>query len=187
MGHAPNGSGAPEWSRAKSVCVTHIAHRAYEENMSTATKQLTKATLHERLKNNAAKLRSIRRTGFAVITALGLCWQAAALSATYYVDPGVGSDANAGTTQTSAWKTLPGWGSVSTHGSFNSSSKIPVGSTIEIKAGTSLIGQRWQVNSTYYALPSSEADRITIRVSPTWGSGNFLIDGSGASVPLRPL
>lgn len=103
--------------------------------------------------------------------------------ATFFVDPSAGNDSNAGTSQGTAWATLPGWGSTTTHGAFTSSNKIPVGSIIEIKAGTTLTGQRWVLNSTYFAQPANNAQRVTIQVSSSWGSGNFVINGLGASVP----
>lgn len=102
---------------------------------------------------------------------------------TYFVDPSAGNDSNAGTSTGAAWATLPGWGSTTTHGAFTSGNKIPVGSVIEIKAGTTLTGQRWIVNSTYFAQPANSGQRITVQVSSSWGSGNFVIDGTGATVP----
>jgi hypothetical protein len=120
------------------------------------------------------------RAAFIIV---GLLGAAVAQSATYYVDPVMGNNANAGTSQTVAWRTIPGWSGSTSHGPFNSSNKVPVGTVIELKAGSQLNGGRLLVDGTYYALPASDAQRIRIQVSTTWGSGNFVIDGRGASVP----
>jgi hypothetical protein len=130
--------------------------------MSTMTQRFTKA--------------------FALLTALGLGWQADAWSATYYVDPAVGSDANAGTAQAAPWKTVPGMSGASSWGAVTSGNKVAAGTMIEVKAGSTFTGKRWLIDTTYYATGTATA-RTTIRVSPTWGTGNVVVDGTGVSVP----
>jgi hypothetical protein len=115
-----------------------------------------------------------------------------AWAATYYVDPVSGSDANPGTSQTSAWRTLPGTRTASDSGyvtsawgSITSSNKIRAGDTIYLKAGTSHTsanGGRIVFDSTYYSNGTS-ASPISVRVSPSWGTGNFTINGTGMSIP----
>ena len=107
---------------------------------------------------------------------------ASAIGATYYVDSVAGNDANAGSTQAAPWKSVPGMTGASAWGSFTSGNKIPAGSVIEIKAGAAFTGKRWVVDATYFQ-PGTAASPTTIRVSPSWGSGNVVIDGRGASVP----
>jgi hypothetical protein len=108
------------------------------------------------------------------------------------VDPASGNDANSGTTQSGAWKTIPGtktrnasgwlrhaWGSI------GSSSKIKAGDTIFIRAGTTMsssLGGHLVIDSTFYDNGTSN-NPISIQVSPTWGSGSFTYDGAGMTVP----
>jgi hypothetical protein len=107
---------------------------------------------------------------------------ASAFAATYYVDSVSGSDANAGTAQTAAWKSVPGMTGASSWGSFSSGNKIPAGTVIEIKAGSTWAGKRWLVDATYYSNGTATAP-TTIKVSSTWGAGNVVINNAGASVP----
>ena len=107
---------------------------------------------------------------------------ASAFSATFYVDPATGNDTNAGSSQSAPWKSVPGMTGASSWGSFGTGNKVPAGTVIEIKAGATFAGKRWLVDSTYYQ-SGTAASPITIRVSPSWGSGNVVIDGQGASVP----
>lgn len=117
----------------------------------------------------------------------------AALAETYYVDFDTGSDANSGMYTSSPWRSLPGttgrsnWGNTSTQPyshAIDSSHKIPKGSTIYIKAGTTHgsadpDGDNIYIDGTFYESPTEESERIIVTVSDTWGSGNALIDGSG--------
>ena len=107
---------------------------------------------------------------------------ASALSATYYVDPAAGNDTNAGSSQSAPWKSVPGMTGASSWGSIGSGNKVPAGSVVEIKAGATFTGKRLLIDSTYYQTGTASSP-ITIRVSPSWGSGNVVIDGRGASVP----
>ena len=129
----------------------------------------------------------------AAVFLLGFGWQGGSVwAATYYVDPVSGNDSNPGTSQTSAWKTIPGTRTKSdsgflrsSWGSISSGNKISAGDAIYLKAGTSHTsanGGRIVIDSTFYNNGTSGA-RIKILVSPTWGSGNFTIDGSGISIP----
>ena len=107
---------------------------------------------------------------------------------TYYVDVGSGNDSNAGTSQSAPWRTIPGTRTAnggnwlrSTWGSVTSSNKLQPGDIIELRAGgtmTSAIGGKLVIDSSYYNNGTSTAP-ITIRVSPSWGSGNFTYDMSG--------
>jgi hypothetical protein len=127
--------------------------------------------------------RTLRLTkALALLTVLGLGWQADAWSAAYYVDAVAGSDANPGTSQSTPWKSVPGMSGATSWGTITSGNKLAAGSTIDIKAGSAFTGKRWLIDTTYYQSGTSTA-RTTIRVSSTWGSGNVLINGSGASVP----
>lgn len=119
----------------------------------------------------------------ALITfSLGM-FSVGAVAATYYVDSISGSDANPGSTQAAPWKSVPGMTGASAWGAISAGNKVPAGSVIEIKAGATFTGKRWLVDATYYQTGTASSP-TTIRVSPSWGSGNVVIDGSGASVPL---
>ncbi|HVK56082.1 MAG TPA: right-handed parallel beta-helix repeat-containing protein [Burkholderiales bacterium] len=133
----------------------------------------------------------IAKTAF-VITALAI-WSShasSAFAATYYVDPASGNDSNAGTSQSSPWKTIPGTRNTgnsgwlrSAWGSISSSSKLQPGDVIQLKAGGAMgssVGGRLLIDGTYYNNGSANAP-IIIQVSPSWGSGNFTYDMSGVS------
>jgi hypothetical protein len=108
------------------------------------------------------------------------------------VDPASGNDGNSGTTQSAAWKTIPGtktrnasgwlrsaWGSIS------SSSKVKSGDTIYIRGGTTMsssTGGHLVIDSTFYDNGTSN-NPISIQVSPTWGTGSFTYDGAGMTIP----
>ncbi len=129
--------------------------------------------------------RLFRRSAVSLATLLVVALEltpASAFSATFYVDPAVGNDTNAGSSQSAPWKSVPGMTGASSWGSFSSGNKVPAGTVIEIKAGATFSGKRWLIDSTYYQSGTASSP-ITIRVSPSWGSGNVVIDGRGASVP----
>lgn len=128
-----------------------------------------------------------------ILLAMGLSIATFEARATnYYVDPTSGNDANAGVSQTAAWKTIPGmrtaddsgflqgaWGAISP------SNPIKAGDSIEIKAGTAITkasGGRLQIDATYYQ-DGTSANPIVIRVSANWGDGTFLYDGNGIYIP----
>jgi len=130
---------------------------------------------------------------FAALFLLGFGLQASTVwAATFYVDPAAGSDSNSGSSQNSAWRTIPGTRTKSdggflrsSWGSISSGNRISAGDTIFLKAGashTSANGGRLVIDSTFYNNGTS-GSRIKILVSPSWGSGNFTIDGSGISIP----
>ena len=107
-----------------------------------------------------------------------------AFAGTYYVDFDAGDDTNNGTAEVTPWRTLPGTYGQTTWGAITSSNKIPAPSTIYIKAGTTHssadpIKGNISINSTYYASPTQESERITITVSPDWGTGHAIINGTG--------
>lgn len=129
--------------------------------------------------------RLVRRgtASFAALITFSLGMSSAgAFAATYYVDSISGNDANVGSTQAAPWKSVPGMTGASSWGSFSSGNKVPAGTVIEIKAGSTFSGKRWLIDSTYYQSGTASSP-ITIRVSPSWGSGGVVIDGRGASVP----
>ncbi len=70
--------------------------------------------------------RSLRHSArlVAMLFLFGFGWQSA-WAATFYVDPVAGNDANPGTSQTAAWKTIPGTRTSSNSG-FVSSSWGPI-------------------------------------------------------------
>src|SRR5260221_13065830 len=67
-------------------------------------------------------------------------------------------------------------------GTSTSTSKVAAGSTIDIKAGSTFTGKRWLIDATYYVTGNS-TNRTTIRISPSWGSGNVILNGTVATVP----
>jgi hypothetical protein len=142
--------------------------------MSTVNDQSTKV-------QPSSKSR-VRKAHLGALLALALSISAPAWATTYFVDPASGNDANAGTSQSAPWKTVPGMSGASSWGAISSGNKVPAATTIEIKAGSTFTGKRWLIDTTYYQAGTSTG-RTTIRVSPTWGSGNVVLDGSGASVP----
>jgi len=143
------------------------------------------ATQNDRSNQTSARV-TTRTSGlhlaiFATM-AFALCASAPTWAAAYFVDPVSGNDSNAGTAQTSAWRSVPGMSGTTSWGAINSGNKVPAGSTIDIKAGSVFTGKRWLIDATYYQSGTSSG-RTTIRVSPTWGAGNVVIDGKGATVP----
>lgn len=116
---------------------------------------------------------------------------------TYYVDFDAGSDAAAGTSTGTAWRTLPGTRKAddtgylnTTWGSFTTSAKVPDNTTFEIKAGTVMDstdgGYVWFANSSgFYA---SAASNIVVEVSTNWGTGSTAVyDASGMTVGIAAL
>jgi len=98
------------------------------------------------------------------------------LSATYYVDPQTGADKNPGTSQSAPWAHIPGDPSGGTFPTINA------GDTINIKSGSTfnLTGQL-TIDGSHYSGGTASAP-ITIQRSTTWGSGNVVFNGSGASL-----
>lgn len=130
----------------------------------------------------------VRAVGIlTVLAAFGFA-PVAALAATYYVDPAGGNDANAGTLQTAPWKTIPGTRTVNSSGwlrtawgGITTTAKLSAGDTINIKAGTTMsssVGGKLLIDSSYYNNGTLGAP-IVIQVSATWGTGNFIYDGTG--------
>jgi hypothetical protein len=105
-----------------------------------------------------------------------------AFSVTYYVDSVSGLDTNNGTSQATAWKSVPGMTGSTVWGAITTANKIPAGTIIEVKAGSNWAGKRWLINSTYFQQGTS-ALPITIQVSSSWGTGNVVLNGTGATVP----
>ncbi len=146
--------------------------------MSTVNEQLTVTQPLSR-----PGVHMVARIGGALFAlTLSLTISAPVWAAAYFVDPVSGSDANAGTSQALPWKSVPGMSGSTSWGSVTSTSKVAAGSTIDIKAGATFTGKRWLIDATYY-MTGTSTNRTTIRVSATWGSGNVVIDGTGATVP----
>jgi hypothetical protein len=97
-------------------------------------------------------------------------------SATYYVDPQGGNDGNSGTSQSEPWAHVPGDPS---GGSFPT---INAGDTIYIKSGAVFnLSGSLVIDGSHYSGGASGAP-ITIARLTTWGSGNVVFNGSGASL-----
>lgn len=124
-------------------------------------------------------LRVLSANLIATVFALSL---SPALAATYYVDPQSGNDTNPGISKTAPWKSVPGMTGGSAWGAITSDKKVSAGTIIEIKAGAIFTGKRWVIDKTYYQT-GTDTSPIIVRVSPTWDSGNVVIDGRGAIVP----
>jgi hypothetical protein len=110
---------------------------------------------------------------------------------TYYIDFDNGNDSNSGTSTNAPWRTLPGtqnlagtdwlhtsWG----NGAITALSKIPAGSVIQIKAGTTYDsrdgGIIW-LERTWYPEIASDYGSITIERATNWGSGPVTFDFTG--------
>ncbi len=115
-----------------------------------------------------------------------------AYGVTYYIDFSTGSDTNAGTSTSTAWKTIPGtrtanestwqstdWGS----GTINSTNKVPAGTIFRIKGGTthsSSNGGSIYITSTYYN-NGSAGNEIIFQPDTVWQVGAVTIDGAGVT------
>jgi hypothetical protein len=109
------------------------------------------ATHHDRstkTQTGATAPASCFHLGIFAVTGFVLCASAPVWAAAYFVDPVSGSDSNPGTSQTSPWRTVPGMSGATSWGSINSGSKVPAGSTIDIKAGSVFAGKRWVIDAT---------------------------------------
>jgi hypothetical protein len=100
-----------------------------------------------------------------------------ALSAVYYVDPAQGRDSNPGTSRAAPWAHIPGDPSGGTRFPM-----INAGDTIYVKSGAvfNLTGQL-AIDRNHYNNGTSSSP-ITIQRLSTWGSGNVVFNGSGASL-----
>ena len=108
---------------------------------------------------------------------------------TYYVDFNGGSDSNAGTTTSTAWRTIPGTRNTgdsafksTSWGSINSSNKVPAGTIIKLKSGTthsSTNGGKVLIDASYYTTSATFANPIIFQRDTSWGSGSVTVDGSG--------
>lgn len=119
-----------------------------------------------------------------------------ASAATYYVDPGTGSDANVGSSPSAPWESVPGsrtadnlaflrsqWGAVS------QTNKIKCGDTILLKggatysSGTVANGGALRIDPSYYTSTCAASSPITIQVATNaqWAGsvGPYIIDGRG--------
>ena len=112
------------------------------------------------------------------------------LAATYYIDFNNGSDAAAGTSTATAWKTIPGtrntantdWQSTSWGGVINSSNKVPAGTVFKLKSGTtqdSSNGGMILFSSTYYNANYSLSNPVIVQRDTTWGTGTVTFNGNG--------
>lgn len=106
---------------------------------------------------------------------------------TYYVDPITGNDANTGTSASVPWKTPPGTRNTADTGFLNSqwgsvsqTNKLKCSDTILLKGGSTQVsaqGGAWLIDPTYYP-DCTLNNAISIRISPTWGSGPFTLNGA---------
>lgn len=138
---------------------------------------------------------SCRRGGTGAILILGALLGSGtwAICATYYVDPGAGSDTNSGLSTGAALKTIPGTRNTSNTnflqtawaaGVFSPSNRVPCGTTFNLKAGatqTSAVGGAVLVDPGYYTAGCDiTTSPIVFQVSQAWGTtGPFTIDGTG--------
>ena len=133
----------------------------------------------------------------AILTLLFVLLAVPCFAATYYVDFQGGNDQNNGTSQATAWQTLPGtqtgngqsgyrnsaWGGIS------SSNRIKPGDTIILKSGStysSALGGCIHMgadSSGFYTAGGSLSNPITITVDQTWGNGGP-VTFNGAGMPL---
>jgi len=122
-------------------------------------------------------------------------------SATYYIDFDGGSDTNAGTSEGTAWKTIPGtrntadsddestcWGS-GCPGSptIDSSNKVQAGDVFRIKPGTthdSSDGGKILIDSDYYATDATVENPIKFVAYQAWSgaNGSITLDGTGITL-----
>jgi hypothetical protein len=114
---------------------------------------------------------------------------------TYYIDFSTGDDSHAGTSEGTAWKTIPGtrkadnsgwessdWGG----GTINSSNKVPAGTIFRIKPGTthnSSNGGLIQIDTTYYVNATTETP-TEFHSYQAWSgaSGSVTFDGTGMTM-----
>lgn len=118
-----------------------------------------------------------------------------ASAATYYVDFDAGNDASAGTSTGAAWRTIPGTRTTagtaylrSAWGPFDGSTKVPSGTTIQVKAGTthtSAAGGYVWIGRDYY---TETGATITIKSDSSWGTGSSAtINAGGMTVGISAV
>ncbi len=96
-------------------------------------------------------------------------------AATYYVDPGSGSDSNTGTDRSTAWRMIP-----TATGSGSGWKKLNAGDTVLVKSGGTIRG-RLTVDGTWYNDGTSSSPIRIVR-DISWGTGPVTFEGSGQSV-----
>ncbi len=120
-------------------------------------------------------------------------------AATYFVDPGSGSNGNSGTSPGAAWRSPPGTRTAndgafisSSWGGITTGNKVACGDVILLKGGatqTSGQGGAWRIDPTYYAT-CTPAQRIALRVATAseWpgSTGPFTLDGTGVTPTYDP-
>jgi len=117
-------------------------------------------------------------------------------AATYYVDLDGGNDASAGTSQGTAWKTIPGTRNVGdtafvtlSYGSgtiVSNSVKVQASDNLMLKRGTvhdSTDGGKVLIDTTYYVNTANTTNNpITLKPDITWGSGPVEFNGTGMTL-----
>jgi hypothetical protein len=115
-------------------------------------------------------------------------------AAEYYVDFVGGSDAAAGTSVSTPWKTIPGTRNTGNTayvsasyggGTIGPSAKVAAGTVFKLKSGTthdSSNGGRVRIDPAYYATTATLANPITFQRDMTWGSGVVTFDGTGIAM-----
>ncbi len=137
--------------------------------------------------NNKATKYSI----YAAIAPLILCLTTNVLGGTYYVDFAAGNDNNPGDSTSLPWRTIPGTRTLSGtawlradygRGAVSSSSKLPFGTVIKLKRGTtynaSLGGFIW-IDKYFYADGATATNAVVIQAAEAWGTGPVTFDAIG--------
>ena len=117
------------------------------------------------------------------------------LAATYYVDFDAGSDAAAGTSTGTAWKSIPGTRTTtdtgyrqSAWGSITSAARIADGDIIKLKGGTvhtnDYGGHVWLTGASGGFYDFGYTTGIVIETDTGWGTGNAVLDGRGMTVGI---
>jgi hypothetical protein len=131
------------------------------------------------------------------LLALFLSVGLAAHAQTYYVDFQNGSDSNAGTSTTAAWKTIPGTMNAANTAYISASyggttvtttNKVPAGAVIRLRPGTTMSsanGGQLRIYNNYYATSATVANPVTIEAYQAWpgASGPVTFDGTGITLP----
>ena len=113
----------------------------------------------------------------ALVAAMILLAAASAFATTYYVDPTAGNDSNAGTSQTAAWKDIPGTLNITGSGWKT----IVAGDSIIVKGGT-VSTVSVQIDSSHYNNGASgNLIKILSGDLSGWGTGRAVIDGGATT------
>lgn len=111
----------------------------------------------------------------------------------YFIDPAGGDDTHAGTSTSTAWKTIPGTRNAADNayqsatyggGTISTSSKVQPNTTFIVKGGTkqtSATGGFILMDTTYYANTANQGSPIVITNDQTWQTGPTTFDAAGVT------